>query len=297
MKNLLKVTLLVILLSIFVSWFALWTDMSFFNSVDSVSIDANSSWNVVNAVEDIWSSILTSAKFILMWIFVIYMVYNGIMMVISKWSDEEELSKSKRQIWYSIVAILFINIPFTLYDSFNTNTLTWNWWIWTTWENSPVSSTGNIFFNFNTFSDTIWTKIIWFMRVVIFGLAVFFIMLSWIQILTSRWREEVIKESKMKIIYSVFALIFVWVIGSWQNFVFTWNLSAWTSLFGDMANLALFLAAPVAIFFLTMAAYYYIISAWDEEKVKKAKNIVINTVIATIILLAAYTFLLDLATL
>jgi hypothetical protein len=61
-----------------------------------------------------------------------------------------------------------------------------------------------------------------------------------------------------------------------------------------MSNLALFFAWPIAIFFLTLAWYYYITSNGDEERVKKAKAIVINTVIATLILLASYTFLLDL---
>ena len=39
-----------------------------------------------------------------------------------------------------------------------------------------------------------------------------------------------------------------------------------------------------------------ITSNGDEERVKKAKSIIINTILATLILLAAYTFLLDLAT-
>jgi len=64
-----------------------------------------------------------------------------------------------------------------------------------------------------------------------------------------------------------------------------------------MASLALFFAGPVAIFFLTIAGYYYISSNGKEDRIKKAKSIVINTVLATLILLASYTFLLDLATL
>jgi len=48
---------------------------------------------------------------------------------------------------------------------------------------------------------------------------------------------------------------------------------------------------------MTLAAYYYITANGEEEKVKKAKNIIVNTVFATLILLAAYTFLLDLVTL
>ncbi len=292
MKNFVKITLIIVLFLFSVNWFAKWTDMTFFNDVGNVSIKDNWTTNVVESFENVATSLLTTIKYILMWVFVLYMVYNWVMMIISQWSDEEQLSKSKRQIWYSVVALLFINIPGTLYDSFNTWELVWNSSIWGSWKDKGSS---NIFFDFSTFENTLEGQVIWFMKVIIFGLAIFFIMLSWIKLLTSRWREDVVKESKIKIIYSLFALIFVWLIHAWQNFIFTWDLDDWTSLFKDMANLALYLAVPIAVFFLTMAAYYYITSAWDEDKIKKAKNIVINIVIATIILLASYTFLLDLA--
>lgn len=39
-----------------------------------------------------------------------------------------------------------------------------------------------------------------------------------------------------------------------------------------------------------------ITAAGDEEKVKKAKSIFMNTAIATVILLGAYSFVTDLAT-
>jgi hypothetical protein len=55
------------------------------------------------------------------------------------------------------------------------------------------------------------------------------------------------------------------------------------------------MAGPVAIVFLTLAWYYYITANGDDERISKAKNIIINTLIATVILLASYTFLLDLA--
>jgi heme/copper-type cytochrome/quinol oxidase subunit 3 len=60
-------------------------------------------------------------------------------------------------------------------------------------------------------------------------------------------------------------------------------------------RLALFFAAPIALFFIIYGAYYYITSAGDEERVKKGKNILINTLIATLILLASFTFLVDIS--
>ena len=49
---------------------------------------------------------------------VIFMVYTGAMMIMSMGSDEERLSSAKRQIWYAVVALVFINIPESLYRVF-----------------------------------------------------------------------------------------------------------------------------------------------------------------------------------
>lgn len=121
--------------------------------------------------------------------------------------------------------------------------------------------------------------------------------LAGISLMTSRGREEKMKEAKNKILYTVLALVFVGIIEAWKRVAFDGEISDGVNLFQSLANLALFFAAPVAIFFLTLAGYYFITSNGDEERVKKAKSIIINTVLATLILLAGYTFLIDLATL
>jgi hypothetical protein len=118
-----------------------------------------------------------------------------------------------------------------------------------------------------------------------------------IKIITAGGQEDKVKEGKTRILWSVLWLLTVPFIELWRNFAFTWKVEAWENIFQTIANLSLFFAGPVAIIFLTLAWYYFITSAGDEEKIKKAKHIVTNTVIATVILLASYTFLLDLATL
>ena len=56
-----------------------------------------------------------------MGVMVIYTVYIGAMMIMSMGSDEEQLSSSKRQLWYMLVALIFINIPERLYFAFSKN--------------------------------------------------------------------------------------------------------------------------------------------------------------------------------
>jgi len=80
--------------------------------------------------------------------------------------------------------------------------------------------------------------------------------------------------------------------------MYSWNFNTdWRTAFAQLANLALFFARPVAVVFVTMAWYYYITRNWDEEKVNKAKSIIINTLIGIVILIWIYTILLDLQSL
>ena len=123
-------------------------------------------------------------------------------------------------------------------------------------------------------------------------------MLTWgfFRLILSSGDEERVKSAKSRVIYSSLALIFLLFIDSWVHMISAGNLaSAVPGVAGTLVRIALFFAAPVAIFFIIYGAYYYITSAGDEERVKKGKNILINTFVAALILIAAFSFLSDLA--
>lgn len=104
------------------------------------------------------------------------------------------------------------------------------------------------------------------------------------------------KSAKTRVIYSVLGLIFLLFVDTWSQAVMDTNIiRSLTGVTGRLFQLAIFFAGPFAVFFLIYGAYYYITSAGDEERIKKGKNIVINTFIAGLILIAAYAFLRDLA--
>lgn len=300
---------IILLLALFIaSFFLLSPNESVFaaavnipggSDIQDVSLSIWTSSHAVEDVHNIGFRILTIVKRVLMGLLVIFMVYTGAMMIMSMGSDEERLSASKRQIWYALVALVFINIPGTLYESFykDSSTTVGNNINISAFEDESTETTGNLFFDFLVFGHTLNNQIVMFLEVMIFIAAVFMLTVAGIQLLTSRGREEKMKEAKNKILYTILALIFVGIIEAWKRLAFGWVISDGVSLFSSLANLALFFAAPVAIFFLSLAAYYLITANGDEERVKKSKSIVVNTVLATLILLAAYTFLLELATL
>ncbi len=302
MKNITKIILLSILgLFIFTlnvnAWITL-EDPS--GKIEEISIDwIKHSWDLVADIENTWKSILTTVKVIFEWVLIIYIVYIWIQMIVSMWSDEDELSKSKRSIRYTLIWLIFINIPGTLYNAFKKdNYWTLDWWMWyNSWVTTPWDHSNNLLINTFNFWNTLNWDIIWFIEVAIAAFAILVIMLAWIKILTSTWKEEEVTKAKDKILWSIIWLVFVWFIEAWKELAFSWDVGDGWNLFEAMSNLALFFAWPVAIAFLTLAAYYYITANGDEEKAKKAKSIVINTLIATVLLLASYTFLLDLANL
>jgi len=293
----------IILLIISITWLLFFCSNSFAGfdipwttQVENSSMDIASNWDIVESINYLWFNVLQIVKLIIQGLLVIFMVYVWAQMIWSMGDDEETLTKSKRQIWYSILALLFINIPWSIYAAFH-KTDHWTISKVNNWDFMERWSESNMFFDMFNFWYTFWDQVVWFLEVTILAVAIVAIIYEWLKIIISAWNEEVITKAKTKLLYSVLALIFVWIIQAWKSFAFSFEVSQATNIFSNLADLALFFAAPVAFFFLTIAAYYYITSAWDEEKVKKAKSIVINTILATLILLAAYTFLLDLANL
>lgn len=280
-----------------------WTSWTKYNESVKAKIEKVSTTivseneDLATNIEENWINILKAIKWVVWWVLIIFMVYIWVMMIMSMWSDEEQLSSAKRQLRYTLIAFLFINIPWALFTSFHKESSST-----TTVDQRMSNSTftsdaqwANILINEDVFVYTINENIILFMKVLIWFIAISVIIFAWLKILTARWREEQVTEAKWKIIYSIAWLVFIWIAEVWKNIAFSWNIDDWKNLFEQLWNLALYFAWPVWIFFLILAWYYLITSNWDEEKIKKAKNIVINTVIATIILLASYTFLLDLA--
>lgn len=253
--------------------------------------------SIVDSVNTVGISILNTLKIILSGVLLIYLVYIGVQMILSLGEDWEELSAAKRQIGYTILAIIFINIPGTLYDAFSNREATTIWDLSWTWNDPWLSD--NVFINSASLISIV-EAIVTFLQVLIGSIAVIMIVISGIKLLTAWTDEEQRKNAIQKVIWSVVALLFVWFIELVIRVAIGWDIT-WSNgvsaIFGNIVNIALFFAAPIALLFMTFAWYYYITSNWDEERVKKAKNIILYTVIATVLLLAIFTFLIDLATL
>jgi NADH:ubiquinone oxidoreductase subunit 6 (subunit J) len=303
MKKILKILLISIISLFSIFWFkTIFAQSSniqipWENSLSKISINYQTDWDLVNTANATWFKLLMIFKIVLQGLLLIFIVYAWGQMIMSMWDNEEQLSSSKRQLWYWVIALVFINIPWTLYQAFKKENywkIDWkinNWWF----VNDNLD--GNIFLNPQVFWYTFEDNIIWFFKVVIYASAILMFILAAYKIMMAKWNEEEVTKSKKYFFYAVIGLIFAWIIDVWKYFIFNWSIKQGINLFEKLWNIALFFAWPVAIIFLTLAWYYYITSNGDEEKVKKSKSIIINTILWVLILLASYTFLLDLANL
>lgn len=272
-----------------------WLEPSNNEKILSVSYDilTDEEKNFQEDLKDIWFRYLGVAKWVLQWVMLIFLVYAWFMFFYWSIWVEEKLEKAKKQIYYSMAWLLFLNVPWVLYSLFwagddrqvdsAINSQWFNSW---TQDNWNLIITGN-------FELFIQNNVIWLLEIVIWIIATFSILISAFNIINSDGKDDIITEEKDKIVYSVTALIFVWYIEFFKDAVFTWEQEKVQDVFSSVINLAIFMWWPIALSFIILAWYYLITSNWDEERLTKAKNIVINSIIWVLILMASWTFLAD----
>jgi hypothetical protein len=209
-------------------------------------------------------------------------------------SDNEERVKSQRkQIIYALIGFLFLNLPGVVYTVINPE------------EKSGTSigqisswsdlSNGGTFFWDSYGLDGFLGDIVAFLRVFVFAVAVTMFTWGMFQLIVSAGNEEAQKKATGRLTYGALALIFMGFVELWARLVAGGDFNRYIPFIGSkLFGIVLFFAAPVAIFFLILGAYYYITSAGEEERIKKGKSILINTFIASLILIAALSFLTDL---
>ena len=112
--------------------------------------------------------------------------------------------------------------------------------------------------------------------------------------MNSRYDEEKIGDVKLRIYWSLIGLAFIGFIEAIKRLAITGDIEEGADAFNALSQLALFFVGPITIFFIVLAGYYYLTANGDEERAKKGKNIITNTVVAIIILIGTYTFFWDL---
>jgi len=277
----------------FGNWWNPWnSNIDWIEKIEEVSILSNDNWIWEDkldsgAVNKLVKHILWIVKIILNAILVLMIVYAWINLVFYWWSDDSKLSTWKMQINYSLAWLFFVNIPGTLA---NILSLDWNWNIDKEWSNFKWDEI-QILLNQSKLNWVLDNMLTPFLEVTIWVFATLMIIYAWIQLIYDRWKWEKLEEAKNKIVYSIIALVFVWLLETFERFVFNWNIEDWESIFESLANLWIYFIWPISISAFIYAWYIYITARWDEAQAEKAKNIVINTILWILIVLSSWTIL------
>lgn len=243
--------------------------------------------DLIDASHEVGFSILKVFKTIISGFALVYIVLIGAYMVVFS-DNEDRIKTQKRQFIYTLVGFLFLNIPGIVYQAF-----TWQKdSIWSMETETPLWNNDVLFWSGSGFVAVI----TWFFEIFIFWVAI--VTFTWwlFRLIMSGGDEERQKSAKNRIVYGILGLIFLGFVKVWGGVVARWNFTGEIASMGNkFLGLAVYFAGPIAIFFLVMWGYYYITSWGDEERMKKGKSIVLNTFIATLILIWAYSFISDLA--
>lgn len=259
---------------------------------DRLSITAKDSfWDSQNitmlSIKELIIYLLSIIKTIINWLLVLFLVYAWANMIFYNGSNESLLEKAKMQINYTLVWLVFLNLPWTLAYSLRTS---WNWTI-----NKDVNNFkwDDIQLLFNSEWQLSWiiNNVIIFLEVVIWAIAVIMIIIAWLKLILDRGKWDNIEESKNKILYSVIALILISFIETFKYFVFNTDIATWEKIFQKISNMWLLFVWPLAIASFVYAGYLYVTSWWDETKADKAKKVFINTVFWILIMLSTWSIL------
>lgn len=109
--------------------------------------------------------------------------------------------------------------------------------------------------------------------------------------------EATAKTAKMRLVYGTIALVIIGFIEALYRAIFfggTLNVSGITEILVTVANFFLFIAGPVAIVYIIIGSYFFITSAGNEERADRGKRILLYTFFATILVILAYTVLVEL---
>ncbi|RAL57856.1 hypothetical protein BLD25_00675 [Candidatus Gracilibacteria bacterium GN02-872] len=236
-----------------------------------------------NASQDVGFKVINWFRWVFSGILLILIIYAGAQMVMSTGTDDDQLSKAKRTIWYSIIGLIFINFPLEIYRAI---------------KYEGTSGTGNLFIYEELFRKVL-TNILRAIQILLAAIAVFVLVYEGIKVITNSKDSEALKQAKDRIVWVIIGLIFIGFIQLWIEFLKgeAGSLGIATNIFSAIAKLALYFAGPIALFFLTLAGYYYIFSNGDQDRMNKGKNIIINTCIGVIILICVYVLLNDISSL
>lgn len=218
-------------------------------------------------------NIAHSLKNLFFWLATIFYIVVAIQLLVAE-NTEEQVTKFKKAIVWMTIWLMIMQMAYaftlTLYAK-------------SVWESLAFDLIDNII-----------NPLIWLMEVLA---SIFFIAIAifaFYRMVTANWKEEEVTRAKMSILYAIIWFVLIKIAQVIVNWVY-WKLEckqttiAWfdvatTSCIWDaqltnlswtimqIINWANWFIWIITVLLIIYAWYNILLSAWDEEKIKKAKN-------------------------
>lgn len=255
--------------------FKLWVDPTW-NLKDNIVLlfYPEYEWALWITIRNIW-----------VWIFIVYLIWAGFWLLF-KAQNDWDLKKAKMNFMYMFYwAFLFF----------------WSWWIlsygleissfrWTQWQNWLISN----------LQHNLFLQILGFLKAWAFFVAILMIVYYWFEIIKAFEKEDKIKSAKKWVLNVIIALIFIKVI----DYIFyiaqtnTFKSSAW-ELIVSASKIMWYVLWWLMVLSILYAWSILIFSWWKDDNWKKAKTIIVNvflvSVIVMLFLLIVYQVISELA--
>ncbi|MFC1616342.1 hypothetical protein ACFL21_04325 [Patescibacteria group bacterium] len=221
---------------------------------------------------------------------ILYITLVGYRLVVSG-SEEEEVSKAKRSVTYIIIAFILISMSQDIAKIFDME------------QGTILKSPSEILSRVRLFDRQV-EIIVKFTKYVISFYAIIMIVRAASMMITYGGNEEETGKAKKNMIYSIGGLLIINIADIFINRVFyKIDKDIYSGITGahpgvdakegveqltGIVNLMVTFLGPIALLMLIASAVMYATAGGDEERMNKAKRIIIATVIAIVIIFGAF---------
>lgn len=249
--------------------------------------------NAYDTITQLVLELLSYAKIIIAAMAVLYITIMGYKIATA--GEEEEAKKMQKGIVYAIAGLVLISLSSDLAKVFDMNVFSS--------DGHTLFETPEEIVNRVRIFDTEVEVVITFIKYVIAFYAALMLVRFSLKFITRGGNEEKAKESKLKILFAIGGLVLIYLADIFINNVFyKINKESYNAGKIDMGidpgrgvselisitNIIVSFIGPVAILMLIVSGVMYITSGGEDDKMQKAKRMLIATIVGIIIIYGAF---------
>lgn len=233
---------------------------------------------------------LTYVKAIVVAVGILYITILGFRLVIAQ-GDEEAITKAKRGLIYAVIAFVLISMSQDIGRIFGMESGT------------LLGSPQEILERVHLFDKQV-EILMTFIKYVIGTLATLMLVISGIKFITAGGNEEEVSKARKRVLFSGGGLLLIFIGEIFIERVFyKVDKNVYSGITGvdpgvdakegveqiaGITNLLVSVIAPIAVLILIGGAIMYATAGGDEEKMNKAKRLIIATVVGILIIYGAF---------